>query len=170
MSNTQFAQRLHEEVAAVCPITGVSIGTLGVSASVIIDFALAATGPQQTAAQNVVDAFDWSEAAQEAWHQPKRPTRIGSAVLDFGLILPLAHQDLVIPVPGAAPICGVTLSYPPDVFASGANMGRVHFTARMMVGFQVQVRCWNQHAALSANPASGLFRAICTNPILLGDL
>jgi hypothetical protein len=59
--------RLLTAVAAVCPIDGVDIGTFGNKATVTIHFNAAATTPQKTAAQNVVNTFDWSAAAQLAW-------------------------------------------------------------------------------------------------------
>jgi hypothetical protein len=59
--------RLHAAVAAACPILGVSVGTPGDSASVVIAFAPEATSDQRAAAQTVVAGFDWSDAAQAAW-------------------------------------------------------------------------------------------------------
>ena len=56
--------RLHNEIAAVCPIQGVSVPTIGSPVGVRIDFDPAATGAQQTAAQAVLAVFDWSDAAQ----------------------------------------------------------------------------------------------------------
>lgn len=68
-------ERLHQSVVAVCPIIGVAIGRKGVSASVRIDFTPEATPQQQTDAQSVVDAFDWSDAAQTAWEESRQPER-----------------------------------------------------------------------------------------------
>jgi hypothetical protein len=64
--------RLHEEVEAVCPIIGVVVPTEGNSATVTIQFAASATGAQKTAAQNVVNTFDWSDAAQATWTNTKQ--------------------------------------------------------------------------------------------------
>jgi hypothetical protein len=61
------AMRLQEAVNNVCPALGVSIGTMGLSASVDITFDPAATGAQQAAAQNAVATFDWSGTAHAAW-------------------------------------------------------------------------------------------------------
>lgn len=61
------AQRLHVLVSVAAPIEGVSIGTVGDSATVRIAFRPEATAPQRAAAQSVVDGFDWSQAAQDAW-------------------------------------------------------------------------------------------------------
>lgn len=65
--------RLHAAVAAVCPITGVSVGTPGVPASVTVHHAPEATPAQQTAAAGVVAGFDWSAAAQTAWERGQEP-------------------------------------------------------------------------------------------------
>lgn len=67
MSQHTTIARLQTQVAAVCPIDGVSVGVFGQSASVRIDFQAAATPAQRTAAQGVVDTFDWSQAAQAAF-------------------------------------------------------------------------------------------------------
>lgn len=55
--------RLHQTLAAVAPIVGVS----GVQGNIRIDFAESATQPQRTAAQAALAAFDWSQAAHDAW-------------------------------------------------------------------------------------------------------
>ncbi len=54
--------RLHETVAATCPIDGMTIGTIGLSASVTVT-----PVGQQACAQPIIDAFDWSQAAQDTW-------------------------------------------------------------------------------------------------------
>jgi hypothetical protein len=72
------AQRLHESVAAVAPIRGVSLGTVGDSGSVSIQFDPSATGPQQTAAQTAVATFDWSQAAHDAWTLERSTKTIGT--------------------------------------------------------------------------------------------
>lgn len=61
------AARLSEAVSALCPIYGLSVGRLGQSASVRVDFRPEATPEQRAAAQAAVDAFDWSPAAGDAW-------------------------------------------------------------------------------------------------------
>ena len=80
MSDSAF--RLHNSVAVVCPIVGVSIGTAGVSASVRIDFDPTATPTQQTDAQSVVDAFDWSQGAQDAYDNAQARTQATVLVSD----------------------------------------------------------------------------------------
>jgi hypothetical protein len=67
--------RLDETISAVCPISGVSVGTLGDSASVRIDFKDSATQQQRTAARDALAAFDWSEAADTAWREDRKPER-----------------------------------------------------------------------------------------------
>jgi hypothetical protein len=54
--------RLHSVIAAVCPIVGVS----GAPGSVTIHYNNA-TAQQQTDAQAALTAFDWSQAAHDAW-------------------------------------------------------------------------------------------------------
>lgn len=68
------ASRLHAVIAAVCPINGISIGVLGQSASVNIDFDQSATQAQQTTAQSALASFDWSDAAQAAWQNLQERT------------------------------------------------------------------------------------------------
>ena len=51
------AGSLHQAVAAVCPIVGVSIGDPGNRATWAVDFDSAATAAQKTAAQSVVQNF-----------------------------------------------------------------------------------------------------------------
>ena len=59
--------RLHESVAAVCPIDGVSVGKPGDPSTVRIDFRPEATPERRAAAEAAVKAFDWSDAAQAQW-------------------------------------------------------------------------------------------------------
>ena len=54
--------RLTEAIAAVCPIHGV-VGTV----TPLIDYRDEATTEQRTAAQAALAAFDWSQAAHDAW-------------------------------------------------------------------------------------------------------
>lgn len=62
-------QRLHETIAAVAPIRGVSVGA---DDSISINFDDAATTEQREAAQNALNAFDSSPQAQAAWELEKR--------------------------------------------------------------------------------------------------
>jgi hypothetical protein len=59
--------RLHESIAAVCPIDGVSVGKPGDASTVRIDFRQDATFEQRAAGEAVVKAFDWSDEAQAVW-------------------------------------------------------------------------------------------------------
>jgi len=61
--------RIHAAVSAACPIVGVSVGTPGDSATVRVDYAPGSTAEQRDAADAVVAAFDWSDAAQAVWEQ-----------------------------------------------------------------------------------------------------
>ena len=55
--------RLHDTIQAVAPIFGVS----GVQGAITISFQPSATAPQQAAANSALAAFDWSQAAHDAW-------------------------------------------------------------------------------------------------------
>lgn len=61
--STPSLSPLHNAIAAVCPIDSVCILNLATRA-VRIDFQAAATGPQRTAANNVLASFDWTAATQ----------------------------------------------------------------------------------------------------------
>ena len=58
------AQRLHETIAAACPIVGVRL--TGASSGAF-DAAPGATGPQIAAGNAALAGFDWSAAAHDAW-------------------------------------------------------------------------------------------------------
>src|ERR1700722_4184063 len=73
-------QRLHDAIAAVCPILGVSIGTPGQSATCEISYDPSATSDQQTAAQAALAAFDWSAGAQSAWEAQQATVQAGRAL------------------------------------------------------------------------------------------
>lgn len=55
--------RLQMSIGAVCPIVGLS----GAQGAVRIDYAPSATQAQRDAAQAALAAFDWSQAAHDAW-------------------------------------------------------------------------------------------------------
>jgi hypothetical protein len=65
-------ERLHANLAAVCPIDGVGGPE---SASARIDYRPEATQPQRAAAAAVLAAFDWSDAAQQQWEADQHPER-----------------------------------------------------------------------------------------------
>ena len=54
----QTVTDLHNAIAAVCPILGVSVGSWTDKSTWQINFAPSATDPQKTAAQTVVTNFD----------------------------------------------------------------------------------------------------------------
>jgi len=66
-------ERLEEAIRVVCPTDSVSVGTFGVSASCSFVPSAGATAQQITNGQTVIDAFDWSEATQNAWLDSKEP-------------------------------------------------------------------------------------------------
>lgn len=82
MAKQDIRKRLHDQVLAVCPIVGVAIGTFGVSSSVVISFDPAATAGQRTAAQGVVNAFDWSDAAQATYDNLQQRTAASNCVTE----------------------------------------------------------------------------------------
>lgn len=67
MITLQISSRLHKDIEAVCPITGIAVDEFGVSASVRFQATDVATKEQLEAAQAVVDSFDWSEDAQKVY-------------------------------------------------------------------------------------------------------
>lgn len=58
-------QRLHEAIAAVCPIDGVAIIDPE-TRQIRVDYRPEATPDQRKAAQVAIDSFDWSDVAQKA--------------------------------------------------------------------------------------------------------
>lgn len=86
-------QRLLEAVRAAAPaVVDVSIGTVGVSATVRVQPA-----SEQAAAQAAISAFDWSIAAQAAWEADRVPERrdlrdaAAQAVADLDAFLAIAN-------------------------------------------------------------------------------
>jgi hypothetical protein len=67
----EHLQRLHEAVAAVCPIDGIS----GVEGAIRIDYKAAATAGERAAAETALASFDWSQAAHDAWLADMFPER-----------------------------------------------------------------------------------------------
>lgn len=61
------SQRLHQTIAAVCPIDGISIDKPGDSSTCKFFPAPSATSTQVTAGQNALTAFDWTDAAYQNW-------------------------------------------------------------------------------------------------------
>lgn len=70
----RWRSRLDAAISAVCPIHGTSGGT-GPGNPPRIDFRPEATAQQRADAQAVVDAFDFSEAAQQQWEEDRHPER-----------------------------------------------------------------------------------------------
>ncbi len=66
--------RLHESIEAVCPIHGVS----GSQGNIRIDYKPEATAQQQTDAQAVLAAFDWSPVIQDMWERRKQERKVGN--------------------------------------------------------------------------------------------
>lgn len=55
-------QKLHDQISAVCPIEGLSIGSFDEKKTWAVKFDAMATAQQRAAAQAVIDSFDASEA------------------------------------------------------------------------------------------------------------
>lgn len=52
-------KRLTDDISSVCPINGISIGKIGDSSTVKINFIPTATANQKQSAQGIVDNFKW---------------------------------------------------------------------------------------------------------------
>jgi hypothetical protein len=64
-------ERLLEAVRAAAPaVTGLSVGQVGASSTVQVEPAYA-----QAQAQATINAFDWSQAAHDAWVADQKPER-----------------------------------------------------------------------------------------------
>lgn len=66
MPSPRLAGRLHQTIAALAPIHGISVGTEGQSGSCVINFN-GATAPQIAAANAALAAFDWTAPTQAIW-------------------------------------------------------------------------------------------------------
>lgn len=102
------ALRLHEAIASVCPIVGVSVDGNRVAR---VDYAPDSTPEQRAAAEAVASAFDWSEQAERAWQQGRsraeafalleRDDAVGAAlrliVRDFHAQLNLVREGAGLP-------------------------------------------------------------------------
>lgn len=82
-------ERLHYEIALVCPIDGVG----GSQGSIVIHYAPAATTEQRAAAQAKLAAFDWSQEAHATWLANRNPEKrdlhalAASRIDDLNLII-----------------------------------------------------------------------------------
>lgn len=70
--------RLYATVSAVCPLEGAAITG---PTSARLDIAPAATTPQRNAAQAALAAFDWSQAAHDAWLTAQKRTTAKAWIL-----------------------------------------------------------------------------------------
>ncbi len=71
--NIETQQRLHEQIAEACPVIGSSVGKFGVSVTVTFEPSKGASKQQIADAQALIDGFDWSDAATQAWIDAKEP-------------------------------------------------------------------------------------------------
>lgn len=81
MYAVQVTNRLAEAVRAVCPVDGLSVGTVGDSGTVRLDFRADATAEEREAGAAVVAGFDWSEQAHQIWAVGRMRGDAGTAAL-----------------------------------------------------------------------------------------
>lgn len=76
--------RLHEAVAEVCPIDGVSVDSSTSPPTVSVAYSQGATEQEVSDAQVVVSGFDWSADAEAAWKIAKARQQAASQLLQAG--------------------------------------------------------------------------------------
>lgn len=84
----------------------------------------------------------------------------GSGTLNFGAIAPNSSADLTLTVTGAQDgdeVLGLGIAA--AVISGGTNCGNISFSAWVSGADTVTVRCTNHDLALTADPASGTFKA-----------
>lgn len=79
-------KKLHEQIAAICPIDGVSIGSYSDKTTWRIDFSLSATAQQKAAAMAVIAAFDVNAVDQAEANKAARSAVLRSEVLADAVI------------------------------------------------------------------------------------
>lgn len=83
--NPQALQALHDAIAAVCPMVGISVGDPADKATWRIDFEPGATEGQRAAAQAVMAVFDAPKARLRAYAAQRRwEIETGGITLDGG--------------------------------------------------------------------------------------
>jgi len=93
------------------------------------------------------------------WTQMARAsvTITNSATLNFGTIAPHSSADLTIALTGAVDGDTIQLGVSNAVFG-GTNCNNISFSAWVSATDTVTIRCLNNDAVNTANPAAGLFR------------
>lgn len=76
-----FASRLHDALAAVAPITGISIGSRNDRSTWRIDFAPEATPQQQSAANALLASFDPQSTVDDDIDTVQIPPKVLAAIL-----------------------------------------------------------------------------------------
>jgi len=94
---------MYRQIASACPIISASIGTIGDSTTVKFQPTPAATTAQKAAAQNLIDTFDWSDTAQQAWEDGLEPS-FTDLKTTANTALAAIDAYLTIPAPTAAQI------------------------------------------------------------------
>lgn len=82
-----------------------------------------------------------------------------TATLNFGAIGPSTSADLTMALTGALVGDTVVLGVDDGVISGGVNCTNIVFFAWVSAPNVITIRCLNNDAALTANPASGVFRA-----------
>jgi hypothetical protein len=136
--------RLHQAVSAVCPI-------VGVNADGTFDPAPNATTEQIAAAQSVVAAFDWNEAAQTAWEQQQN--RLGAAALmtDGGSVPRAVRASDVVSYQlrnNVAEVLGVVIDHVDEL----AAMPRASRRAAILAWIAADRLSWEQAGGVWAEP------------------
>lgn len=127
------AARLHQALAAVCPILGVAIQAEG-SGSFQAD--PSATAAQRSAAQSALASFDWSAAAEQNWivqqQRDAATTNLGTAaagvdqselVILRALVMVLVDQLNVLRAAVSPPLSAITYAQAKSAIAAKINAG-----------------------------------------------
>jgi hypothetical protein len=119
-------ERLHDALTdAGIPVDGVA----GEEGSVRVDYKAEATQQQQTQGQGIVDAFDWSEAAQLVWENANARTEavanLANTAASFKLIrsLMLVTLDEINILRSAASLTPRTINQLRNAIINKLNVG-----------------------------------------------
>lgn len=99
----------------------------------------------------------WAMLNRE-WHQLGGNILTNTASLNFGAIGPSSSADLTLPLVGAVVGDIVSLGVTDAVISTGTNCTNITFFAWVSATGVVTVRCTNNDAILTANPAAGNFK------------
>jgi hypothetical protein len=123
-----IATNLHDAIAAVCPIIGVSIGVLADKTTWSIQYAATATAQQRTDAQNALNAFDPNVQTAADIRAAADATELAAAKLDANI------QSLINATPTQL------LTFVTNNFPSMTTAGERNVMARVLAILAVAVR------------------------------